>query len=760
MSKKLNALQKTVSKPVVLLLSLMLVATFIFIPTLVTADESTMPAEIIDEEAAPDPGAVGAEDAEIEAVADDETEEVVAADEAEEAAAEESAQPLIGESASPAKADMPINTLAEEVGTQVTSGFVSLTRNSTQVVFAGKTWWVVGTNFGGPVQGINPTPATASTSTNRATLLLHKDTPYGVSPFRYGQKGAFENSTIEGGWSYANNPGENPGWATINEYKGSTLQVTMAAIADAIANSSGKESGRIITRNSLKEDDNLGPVYGSDSRTAYMMGPDVTDQKFWPLSFQEWSNINNDAVRSFTGDYYSFWLRSTFHYNNGCGIVAYSNGSQFWDNAYIDYDSTGIRPAFILDLDTAIFTSPTSGAISPDEVALQTPVDIASWSAAADPKKITFSDPSLTLSLSPVGTQGVGEDMSLTIGSGSGNVTLSYIKATLGKRISCLLVNKSSSGKSYYENLATDISSSSDTVTLETTGMDAGDYTLQLFTEEVNGADKSNFCSAPAAFESDDADLTTIAGIKIATWSGEGTSGTSPKTASITVAPTKESISLAEIVPAHANAVAMLYTDSGFTTTTGSIDLAAGSASNHVYIAVTAEAGNVLYYKVTVDRPIPGGGDDDNIYPVIKHFGAWTGDGTIDAKIDAPAAKFLALYRGEAQVDPADYKVAEGSTIITLTEDYVKVFPEGTHSFVAAYTDGYSEDIILKVDLTDASTGTDYIDDDTNVGDPSKSGSSDTSDDFGIGLFSGTFILAAAGLIACATARRRLGKHA
>jgi hypothetical protein len=85
------------------------------------------------------------------------------------------------------------------------------------------------------------------------------------------------------------------------------------------------------------------------------------------------------------------------------------------------------------------------------------------------------------------------------------------------------------------------------------------------------------------------------------------------------------------------------------------------------------------------------------IYEVLEHFGTWTGNGTVSAKIDAEHEKFQGLHHQGAEIDPSDYTVTEGSTVVTLHEDYLKEHPERVHAFTATFDDGRSEKIGLKI---------------------------------------------------------------
>jgi hypothetical protein len=89
------------------------------------------------------------------------------------------------------------------------------------------------------------------------------------------------------------------------------------------------------------------------------------------------------------------------------------------------------------------------------------------------------------------------------------------------------------------------------------------------------------------------------------------------------------------------------------------------------------------------------------IYPVTTHFGIYEGNGSLSATIDADYSKFERLTRNGSVVEPTNYTVAQGSTVITLKDSYLRTLANGTHLFVAEYSDGYSQNIPLNVKVPD-----------------------------------------------------------
>ena len=63
-------------------------------------------------------------------------------------------------------------------------------------------------------------------------------------------------------------------------------------------------------------------------------------------------------------------------------------------------------------------------------------------------------------------------------------------------------------------------------------------------------------------------------------------------------------------------------------------------------------------------------------------------DTTLSIRVDAPLEKFIKLYVNNDLVDSRYYHLSRGSTIITLSNDYLKSLNKTTYFLVAKFSDG------------------------------------------------------------------------
>ena len=82
---------------------------------------------------------------------------------------------------------------------------------------------------------------------------------------------------------------------------------------------------------------------------------------------------------------------------------------------------------------------------------------------------------------------------------------------------------------------------------------------------------------------------------------------------------------------------------------------------------------------------------DRDAYKIIEGADSkWTQntDGALAIRGDGEIAKFQSVKVDGNVIDPSNYTVTEGSTIITLKADYLKTLSEGSHTFELVWTDG------------------------------------------------------------------------
>jgi LPXTG-motif cell wall-anchored protein len=109
-----------------------------------------------------------------------------------------------------------------------------------------------------------------------------------------------------------------------------------------------------------------------------------------------------------------------------------------------------------------------------------------------------------------------------------------------------------------------------------------------------------------------------------------------------------------------------------------------------VTYTVIAEDNSTKDYVVTVavSRSIP----------LISAPSTWTGAASVVARIDASLADFIRLTLDGVEVNSSNYTLAEGSTVITFAETYLKTLADGEYIFTAEFRNG-TADIPLKVSV-------------------------------------------------------------
>ena len=103
---------------------------------------------------------------------------------------------------------------------------------------------------------------------------------------------------------------------------------------------------------------------------------------------------------------------------------------------------------------------------------------------------------------------------------------------------------------------------------------------------------------------------------------------------------------------------------------------------------------------------------------------SWTQDtsGSIAIRGNGEFSKFQSVKVDGNVIDPSNYTVTEGSTIITLKADYLKTLAEGSHTFEIVWTDGSAS-----TRFTVAASESDDDDNDDNAGNNDTAGSNSAS---------------------------------
>ncbi|GHU80002.1 hypothetical protein FACS1894191_4160 [Clostridia bacterium] len=452
----------------------------------------------------------------------------------------------------------PATTFAADIQ----AGTPTITVNTTVVGFAGQEWWVIGDASSGVYQQTD------------SVTLLHKGTgnnpeTYGNTAFRTGQETSFSNSTQYSGdsWYYANNP-SGASWTKPSDYRGSTLQQRMEVIASGINSASSKEYGLIDPRTLTAGDDANHPITGGD----------VTNQRLWALSYNEWQTIGNNPARAYGA---LWWLRSPYTF-----LTAFhgpSSGDN-WGNLTVNSNAPAARPALNLKLSSVLFTSAASGTNAK-------PTTVGSLSAATAPTgaiKFTMEDTSVAPSFTASATARSGD-----------TYTITYAGAATGAKNSVSAIVTRSGVMTYYGRLASPTSASATTTVTLPAGFDPATDTLKVFAEELNGDNYTDFATTPIAIDTTAPTLTA----------GDA-SRTSETAATVKFTSNEAGEYYYAVVESGAGALSIDTSGAGASCGTGASAFTHTLSSNSakdIYIVVKDAAGNVSAdtFKIAIPAYIP-----------------------------------------------------------------------------------------------------------------------------------------------------------
>ena len=255
-----------------------------------------------------------------------------------------------------------------------------------------------------------------------------------------------------------------------NEYAPSDLKTAIDALADKLT---AKETDAVEKRT-------LASGNYDGENTDGVAGPAVSNAVFWPLSTAEAYAVNQDlrVVDSEHPKWASnfWWLRSPGAKDLD---VASVDGYGNIDRDGIDISNIwGVRPAFNLDLNSVLFTSPAVGGKPNGGL---TPIPEYS----GNEWKLTLLDSSRNFAVTEKAVSGASDD----------TVTLHYTGATTGinEYISAIIADNS--GTQYYSRVAQPTAESGTVEIKIPSDIAPGSYTLKVFSEQYNGDYNTDYAS-------------------------------------------------------------------------------------------------------------------------------------------------------------------------------------------------------------------------------------------------------------------------
>ena len=216
------------------------------------------------------------------------------------------------------------------------------------------------------------------------------------------------------------------------------------------------------------------------ANTDCVAGSAVSNAVFWPLSTKEANAVNRDLrvvdpehpiwASSF------WWLRSPSEnvYNTA---VVNGDGDVITDgyNVILDF---GVRPAFNLDLNSVLFTSPAVGGKPDGGLTAVSAYSGNEW-------KLTLLDSSRNFAVTETTASGDPGD----------TVTLHYTGATAGINEYISVILADNNGAQYYGRVAQPTAESGTVEIKIPSDIAPGDYTLKVFNEQYNGDYNTDYAS-------------------------------------------------------------------------------------------------------------------------------------------------------------------------------------------------------------------------------------------------------------------------
>ena len=343
---------------------------------------------------------------------------------------------------------LPMGSITASAVVSDTGSFTvnGIRANTTEIVFGGQNWFVIGYNGTG-----------AATESGSMTMLA-KD--------YLGPNVAFHN--------------------TNNNYAGSWLKSEI----DKLSGLSSAGQGGLFTQ---AEQDAIKKITlpGGSTNIAGsgMAGADVTNAILWPLDVAEANSVNVDIIQG--PSFSSWWLRSPGQESERASVVQKMMMMDFEVNVFGGQvpNARGVRPAFKLNLSSVLFASAAVGGKS--GVAGNNLSAVAIPSVA---QKLTILD-TANHALTTATTSNA-----MTAES---TITVSYDGASTDKTLSAIVANKTTGLVTHYGKLVASVAATSGTATVTLpAGFDGNTMELKLFTETINADNLTDYASTPVTVTS------------------------------------------------------------------------------------------------------------------------------------------------------------------------------------------------------------------------------------------------------------------
>ncbi|MGI6110100.1 MAG: DUF6273 domain-containing protein [Eubacteriaceae bacterium] len=186
-----------------------------------------------------------------------------------------------------------------------------------------------------------------------------------------------------------------------------------------------------------------------------------------------------------------WWLRSPYY------LDTYSAGTVFADGIVnvdsVRYTYPGVRPAFNLNLDSVLFSSAAVGGKSSGTVGAAALNSVSEYtSTTAKEWKVTLLDTGRTFTAQAADNTATSAATGYT--NWSVDVTYDNAKTDANEYVSAMLCD-ADDNVLYYGNIAQSSATRTQAVTIPT-GLAVGSYTLKVFSEQLNGDNKTDYASA------------------------------------------------------------------------------------------------------------------------------------------------------------------------------------------------------------------------------------------------------------------------